>query len=79
MSVADPLLLRYTEELADWFGESETVAMLAAYPKLTAWRAAMKSHANVSAFLKSAHRLPSPADKATGEKYVAEVQVSLAF
>jgi len=77
--IADTTLLRYTEELSDWLGEAQTAKMLAPWPKLTAWRAKVKAEPNVAAFLKSAHRMPSPADKATGDTYYKEVMTSLGW
>ena len=43
------------------------------------WKVKVKAEPNVAAFLKSAHRMPSPADKATGDTYYKEVMTSLGW
>jgi hypothetical protein len=43
------------------------------------WRATVKADVKVAAHLTGPHRMPSPADEATGDLYFKEVKESLDF
>lgn len=77
ITIADTLLLRYIEEVFDWVADAEK--MLTPYPGVASWRRKMRADANVAAFLSGPRRMLSPADEATGTKYVKEVRQSLGW